>query len=495
MNPLTPRLPKQRILLWSDTILDIQDRLLELDFDNPLYIVGGAVRDAFLHRPIKDIDLATVTDAIKAARKIANALNGDFYIMDEDRDVARVLLHTPDGLLTIDVAGFRGDDLLADLQGRDFTTNAMAADILGDLNLLIDPLDGEADTTTKLIRACTPSSIADDPIRSLRAVRQSVQMTFRIEEKTRNAIREYRGELMNTSPERVRDEFFKLLSLKRASAALRVAHALGLLQEIIPEVESLEGLEQPAPCVFGAWKHTLDSIEKLTGIIEVISYRRSDHTAASFGFGMLAMQFDRYRAKLNEHFAFEWPNERPHQALMVFAALLHALGRASDFDNADGISAKIAQKYADALRLSSGEKKRLVSMIATYRQAQIIDYWSDLNLHRFWYPLDIMGIDAIFLALADYLATYGNELEQDAWLEEVERAVMLLDAYYHRREQVISPPTLLNGNDLMQELDLTGGVIIGELLTLIREAQVTGDVASRETALTIARDYLQNMDI
>lgn len=488
MNPLTPHPPRQRNLLWSDTLLDIQDKLLDLSFDNALYIVGGAVRDAFLHRPIKDIDLATATDAIKTARKIANSLNGDFYIMDEERDVARVLLNSVEGQLTIDVAGFRGDDLLADLQGRDFTINAMAADILGDLGLLIDPLNGELDATSKIIRACTATSIADDPIRALRAVRQSVQLSFHIEPDTRNAIRTNRSELMNTSPERVRDEFFKMLSLQTPVSALRVAFALGLLQEIIPETASLEGLEQAPPHVFDVWKHTLETVEKLTRILDSISYRRTDHTAASFGFGILAMQLDRYRTQLNEHFSTEWPNERSHFALMIFSALIHTLGRA------DAITAKIAQKYADDLRLSSAEKKRLVGMIANYRQAQTIDYWSDLNLHRYWYPLGVVGIDALFLALADYLAIYGNELNQDDWLLQVERAVILLDAYYVRHEEVVSPPVLLNGNDLMQELNLEAGTIIGELLTVIRESQVKGEVNSPEEALNIARAYLNSLD-
>jgi tRNA nucleotidyltransferase/poly(A) polymerase len=471
----------------------MQDKLFELNFDKPLYIVGGAVRDAFLHQPIKDLDLAVADHAIKIARKIANALEGDFYIMDAEREVARVLLNTGQGRLTIDVAGFRGDDLLADLQGRDFTINAMAVDMLGDLNLLIDPLHGESDTSKKLVRMCTSDSIAEDPIRTLRAVRQSVQLAFHIVPETQKAIRDYRSQLMTTSPERVRDEFFKILSLERANAALQVAHALGLLQEIMPEITALEHFQQAAPHVFNGWKHTLETIGKLSDILKVISYRRSDHTAASFSLGVLAMQLDRYRAQLNEHFSTQWPNERSHTALMIFGALLHVLGRSVDDTNADRISTEMAQKYADTLRLSSAEKKRLMGMIANYAQIPTLDYGSDLLIHRFWYPLGIMGIDTIILSLADYMATYGNELKQEMWLEQVERAVMLFDAYYHRYEQVVSPPALLNGNDLMQELDLAAGSIIGDLLTIIREAQVTENISTRESALIAAKTYLNNL--
>src|SRR5690606_18615762 len=184
-------------------ILDIQDKLLELNLNVSLYIIGGAVRDAFLHFPVKDIDLATPTDSIKTARKIANAFNGDMFVMDMERGIARVLIDTDECKLTLDISAFRGDDLLEDIVGRDFTINAMAVDMLGDLQLLIDPLNGETDAMQKVIRRCSPVSIADDPIRALRAVRQSTHLKFRIEPETLKDIHLYGAKLLETSPERV----------------------------------------------------------------------------------------------------------------------------------------------------------------------------------------------------------------------------------------------------------------------------------------------------
>ncbi|MEO1288592.1 MAG: hypothetical protein AAFV93_12555 [Chloroflexota bacterium] len=261
MNDMTPHKPATRNLLWSDIILDIQDVLLTLNFTEPLYIVGGAVRDAFLHLPIKDIDIAVPSKSIQSARKIANAFEGDIYVMDDERGVARVLIETTEGQLTIDVAAFRGDNLEQDILGRDFTINAMAVDLLGDLQLLIDPLNGEADATQKVIRRCTPASIKDDPIRALRAVRQSTQLKLRIEPETIKDVRQYGNNLLNTSPERVRDELFKILGLKRAPVALKVLDALGFLQLIIPELEALKDKTLPSPHVFDAWKQAIESVE------------------------------------------------------------------------------------------------------------------------------------------------------------------------------------------------------------------------------------------
>lgn len=481
MSDLTPHKPQFRTMLWADDVLEIQDKLLALNLTQPLYIIGGAVRDAFLHFPVKDIDLATPTDSIKVARKIANAFQGDIFIMDAERGVARVLIDIADTTLTIDIAAFRGETLLDDILGRDFTINAMAVDMLGDLQLLIDPLDGETDAMQKIVRRCSPVSIADDPIRALRAVRQSTYLKFRIEPETLKDIHAYGANLIETSPERVRDEFFKILGLKRSPVALKVIHALGLLQMILPEIKSLAVKNLPEPHIFDGFKQAIETVENMVGIMDTISYRRSDSTAASFAYGMLAMQLDRYRSELNEHLAMTYPNERSHTALLVLAGLLHRV------DDAVSVIANVA----DELRLSNPEKKYLVAMTRHYAATQTLDYQSPLDVHRFWYPLQDKGVDAILLGLADYLAIYGNELKQDDWLIQVERAFMLFFAYFSQYDSVVSPPPLLNGNDLMDNLGLEGGRIIGEILTYLREGQVVGEITTREQAFEMAKAYIK----
>lgn len=486
MADMTPRLPQNRTLLWPDSILDLQN-ILRSKIKDELYIVGGAVRDAFLHRPVQDLDLATPGDSVRIAKTIANALSGDVYVMDAERGVARAMIDTADGRLVIDVAQFRGADLHADLEGRDYTVNAMAVDMQDDLNLLIDPLNGERDATQKVMRRCTPQSLADDPIRGLRAVRQSVQLGFKIEPQTQEDIRAQASKLSETSPERVRDEFFSMLSLPNPRMALRVADTLGLLEPIVPEIRLLDGVQLPSPYIFNAYDYALATVEAMASIVEIISYKRSDNSAASFGLGMLAIQFDRFRKALNEHIETVWPDGRLHQAVLILGALLHTIGLATDQNAAD-----IAAERADGLRLSTHEKKRLSGMIAHYEQATTIDANSPLALHRYWYPLRAVGVDACLLGLATYLATYGNEIRQDDWLTQVERAVLLLQAYFLQYDTLVVPPALVNGDELIEELNLEAGQIIGRLVILIREGQVTGEITSRDDALSAAREYLNN---
>jgi tRNA nucleotidyltransferase/poly(A) polymerase len=483
MGDMMPREP-HRPLVWPDVVLDLADWLR--DSALPVYIVGGAVRDALLGKPLKDLDLAVESGGMALARRIANHLHGDFFALDSERDVGRALVDTADGRLTIDVARFRGDDLLADLTDRDFTINAMAVDLGGDLRLLIDPLSGEQDVQDKRIRRCAPHAVASDPIRALRAVRQSVQLGMRIEAETLHDVRAARDRLKESSPERVRDEFVRLMTVIKPASALRVADTLGFLSEIIPEIVPLHGL--PQGTIEDSWQHTLTVVEALSNLLQAISPARSDNTAASFGLGMLVMQLDRFRAQLNAHMDIRWPNERPHQAILILAALLHDFGKTQVGDEAAG--AKIAGKRADSLHLSNGEKQRLVAILRNYTRPLLMDNPTRLEIHRYWWQTGAAGVDACLLAVAEYLGTAGSELDQVQWLVMVERVRVLFEAYFERYHEIVEPIPLLDGNQLMAALHLNPGPVIGQLIERIREAQAAGDVRTIEDALRIAKTHL-----
>jgi len=477
---LTPHLPAKRPLQWPDRLLDLQDALKELNLP-PLYIVGGAVRDALLNRPVYDLDLAAPAgDAIKAARRIADHFEGDIFVMDREREVARVFLSFPEGRLNLDIAGFRGETLADDLDGRDFTVNAMAVDLHGDLSQLIDPLGGEKDLDTHVLRRCSPSSLVSDPVRSLRAVRQSVSFNLRIEPETLKDVRAAVPLLSTISPERVRDEWVKLLALDKPASALRVAHAVGLLHMIVPEVPPLQDIKQAGPDSLSVWDHVLLTIEKLGNMLHVIGYQRTDSSAAAFDLGMMVIQFDRYRKRLNEHLSHTWPNERPHRSLLILAALLHAIGQ----EGHD--AAALAELRAMSLKYSSGEIKRLVTIIQVAPNLLEAVDWSPLVQHRFWHRYGEVGIDVILVALADYLGTVGPEIVQHEWLMRVDRARTLLSAYYDLHDQIVAPPPVVNGDDLIKALNQPRGAWVGRALERIREAQVLGEVTTFDGAISLA---------
>jgi len=491
----TPRRP----LVWSDVVLDLAD--IVATRHESVYIVGGAVRDAYLHHPTKDLDLTTDGSASQLGRFIANQLSGDFYVLDAERDVARVLLDFPmHGRLVIDLAGFRGDTLLADLQDRDFTLNAMAVDLKGDLSLLIDPLNGENDLSGRVLKRCSDHAIADDPIRALRAVRQSVQFNARIHTDTLADIRKLATTLNNTSPERIRDEFFKLLALNKPVRALRVADAVGLLAEILPETQPLKQLMLNTPQGVDSWQHTLAVVDKLHAILMTISPKRTTETAAAFDLGMIVMTLDRYRPQLQAHIASQWVEGRSHWALLLLVALLHEAGKPGvshestwehdTFHGFERAGKVIASERVDALRLSNDEKQRVTQVIQAQMMPVQLDVTSRVELHRFWHRLGVSGVDVCLLAMAEYLGTHGVAVNQDAWLAFLEKINTILDVYFNQYERVVAPPPVIDGTVLMDSLGLKAGALIGELLTIIREAQVEDKVKTLEDALRVARRHI-----
>jgi len=468
VTDLSAHTPRFRPLIWEDEVGALQEAWQGILPQTSLYLVGGAVRDAYWHRPVKDLDLATDGDPIKLGRKLADRLRGDVFIMDAERGVVRVWADLGGKRWQIDVTRFRGADLLADLRGRDFTINALAVDGRGDLGLLIDPLDGEADAHQRLLRACTPHAIADDPIRALRAVRQSLAFHLRIEPQTLAQIRRDGPRLNATSAERVRDEFFALLGGDKVASALRLAEALGLLGAV----------SALWPGEAQAWQKTLLALEKLEHIMLAISPRRTDATAASFDMGTLIIQLDRYRARLNQHLDQRYPNERSHRALLLLACLGHAL------------SAAQLESLADDLRLSNAEKRILLLSATSWQAANALSA-DALDLHRFWYGLEAQGLDALLLGAALYLAQQGRDLHQKDWLAQVERILNAMSAYFERYDVVVRPPTWWNGTQLMAALNLPAGRLLGQLLDAIREAQVQGQILGADGVLDWARAWLE----
>jgi tRNA nucleotidyltransferase/poly(A) polymerase len=294
--PVTPRTP----LSWPalvEHIASTHTRPAEL------YLVGGPVRDALLGQPIHDIDLVTSGDGLTVARRLADSLGGAYYPVDPERHTGRVILEHAEGTIAIDVASYRGSDLLEDLTGRDFTINAMAVR-LDLLDLVIDPLSGQRDLfDLKLLRQCAADSIWRDPIRALRAVRHSLQLQLRMEPDTREAVRAAASQLVDGAgdpiqPERLRDELFKILGGRRPSAAQRQLAALGLLDATWPS----------APPPAATLERCFSVVEHLHQLLTIISPRRSDVSAADvlLGWGC----HDRIHRQQTRHVSQVLANER-----------------------------------------------------------------------------------------------------------------------------------------------------------------------------------------
>jgi len=482
----------------------IRDLLPQTD----IHLVGGAVRDMLLNRLARDLDFALPSKAIASARKVANALQADFMVLDKERDTARVILTDADGARTfLDFASWRGSSLEEDLRKRDFTLNAIAFDLQS--QTLHDPLNGASDLRARLLRACSPTSLADDPVRILRAVRLAAEFDFKIEPAVRKAMKESAPLLPNVSPERKRDEMFKILEGPKPDAALRALEMLGVFPHLLPELSALKGVTQSDPHIYDVWEHTLSALKHLEAILAALRVGYSAEETNDLFTGLLTLRLGRFREQFAAHFAQSLNADRSVRAALFFAALYHDVekpatrsvdeaGRVRFFDH-DTRGAEIASRRAREFNLSNDEIERIETIVRHHmrfhffasRLEQDGQAPSRKAIYRFFRDTGEAGVDLVLFGLADLRGARGPTLTQETWTAALDIARLLLENYWEKPQETVAPPRLLDGNELMKELNLHPGRRIGQLLEAIREAQATGKLATREEAIAFARQWLE----
>ncbi|NTU54038.1 MAG: HD domain-containing protein [Chlorobiaceae bacterium] len=228
----------------------------------PCYLVGGYVRDLLMQRPCTDIDIMVIGDPLPFARKIVECLGGrNFVLFERFRTVQLVLNDHSGNDFKLEIVGARKESynpesrkpitsigtLDDDLSRRDFTINALALSLnLENRGEVIDRFDGRLHIREKLLK--TPldpeKTFSDDPLRMMRAARFACQLEFRLDPATLDAISAMSSRTAIVSRERVSHEFLKIMACPKPSIGLKILHSTGLLQEIMPELNAMAGIEQ-----------------------------------------------------------------------------------------------------------------------------------------------------------------------------------------------------------------------------------------------------------
>jgi tRNA nucleotidyltransferase/poly(A) polymerase len=476
-----------------------------LDGQPDVYLVGGSVRDLLLQKKFHDMDLVMGSDVRPVARRIANAVGGAFYMLDEERNTARVIdRHASGGPVVLDFAQYRTDDLESDLWGRDFTVNAIALE-MNENQHIIDPTGGAADLRAGILRACSPTSIENDPIRVLRGVRQAVMLSFRIEPGTFQQIRSAVPLLARVTSERKRDEIFRMLEGKKTSTCLRILDQISALETVLPELSATKHVTQSPPHTLPVFEHTLLVIDKLEELLSALVGEYDPESRGNLMVGIASQRLGRYRTQLAEHYARSLNPNRSMPGLLFLAALYHDAGKAVTrtveengrirFLGHEDASTDMAANRGRALVLSQAEITRLKTIVMHHMRIHHLASNPNLPsrraIYRFFRSSGEAGVDICLLTLADLMGTYGMTLPVETWQREVDICRMMLESWWEKPDEIISPTKFVSGAEIVKTFGLKPGPLIGHLLEAIQEAQAMGDITSRQEALDYARRWLE----
>jgi tRNA nucleotidyltransferase/poly(A) polymerase len=318
--------------------------------------------------------------------------------------------------------------------------------------------------------------------------------------------------LPKVSIERQRDELFKILEGPKPVTSIRALEMLGVLPYLLPELPALKGVTQSAPHIYDVWEHTLSVLSHLGNILSTLAPGYNADKTNDLFTGLLTLRIGRFREQFAAHFANLLNTDRSVRSALFFAALYHDVDKPSTrtvdtkgrirFLEHEIMGAVTAAARAQAFNLSNDEVDRIRNIVKHHMRFHFFtsrlegDHQEPTRkaIYRFFRDAGEAGVDLVLLGLADLRGMRGPTLAQENWTAALNIARILLENYWERREQTIAPPRLLNGNDLMRELNLQPGPIIGQLLEAIREEQAIGIIETREQAIDFAREYLKDLE-
>ena len=451
------------------TRIELKEKIFEIisnaadEIGVKAYVVGGYVRDQFLQRNSKDIDIVAVGNGIDLARAVANKMKVKKIAIFKNFGTAQIKT----GDLEIEFVGARKESysqdsrkpmvedgsLSEDQYRRDFTINALAASLSkNDFGKILDPFNGLDDIKNRIIRTPLDPIItfSDDPLRMIRGIRFASQLGFDIENTTYEAICENISRLEIVSKERIVDEFNKILLSPKPSVGLMLLESSGLLNAFFPHLQHLKGVE-----IFENKKHK-ENFEHTLQVVDHISLNSPDL----------------------------W---------LRWAALLHDIGKPATkqfnkvagwtFHGHEVTGSRLVAEIFRELRLPLNEKMKYVQKLVLLHLrpiALVHEVVTDSAVRRLLFEAGNDIDDLMQLAEADI--TSKNETKVRTYLNNFKIVRQKLKEVEEKdRVRNMQPP--VSGEEIMQIFNLPPCKIVGDLKNQIKDAILDGVVENDREAV------------
>ncbi len=459
-----------------------------------VYLVGGWLRNILLGKSSKDADFVTQR-ALDLAKSVARQTGSKPVLIDRKFGTIRFIPAAGSGeeaeSCQVDLSPLRGASIVDDLQQRDFTVNALAIDMSAwqtDRTVdLLDPLDGILDLQAGRLHACSHRSLTDDPLRILRAYRLVSTYGFTLSSHTRKSIIEARHDLNEVALERIRDELVRILCAQNSVSIFRMLDDDSVLGLLLPECKPMRNLQQNELPHEDVWQHSLSALESLECFLG-----KPEELFGKYGAEALAVLSQRIAA------------DRTRQIAVKLGVLLHDIGKpscrvlgkegASHFYGHEVAGARLAATICARLRFSKKEIDYVSQLVRqhmrpihlfnlTHASTRALTRFFRLGPELFW-PL-------LFIFASDYRTKQALKLPGGNLRSLRQRIGNWLDFYYNEVKPRELKPPLVSGHDLIRNLHLSPGPVLGKLLHALAELQWEGRISTRQEALEQAAQLLK----